>query len=137
MTRLRWIGVLSIVLWSAGWMAPGEVYAGTKGYTLEDLKLDSAGDLEDVCALPKGHEHHIAAMAFCYGFFEGAIRYDEAISGAKRHKKLVCDPPATTRLQAVEVFVSYMKENPQYADEGPIDAIFRALIAKWPCTEET
>ena len=74
-------------------------------------------------------------MAFCYGFFEGAIRYDEAISGSVLHRKLVCNPSETTRHQAVDVFVSYINDNPQFEDEGTIDAIFRALMARWPCPE--
>jgi hypothetical protein len=135
MTHWRWMGILGMALWSAGLLAPGNLYAGTNGFTLEDLKLRSAGDLVNVCTLTPGNEDYAAALAFCYGFFEGSIRYAEAIAGPKYHRDLVCAPPGTTRLQAVEVFVAYMKENPQYMDEGPIDAIYRALIPHWPCTE--
>ncbi|MDX2419039.1 MAG: Rap1a/Tai family immunity protein [Xanthomonadales bacterium] len=135
MTHWRWAGVLSIVLLGAGWIAPGSAHAGTDGYTLEDLKLDSAGDLMDVCTIDPTHEHYTAGLAFCYGFFEGAIRYDQAISGTDNYVDLVCSPDGTTRLQAVEVFVNYMSENQQYSDERPVDVIFRALIASWPCTE--
>lgn len=135
MTCWRWIGVLSMALWGAGLMAPGSLYADTDGYTIEDFKLHSAGDLVDVCTLEPGHEHFTAAIAFCYGFFEGAIHYHEALSGTKYHADLVCDPAETTRLEAVEVYVDYMEANTQYSDEAPIDAIFRALMAKWPCTE--
>jgi len=135
MKSWRWIGVLSIALWGAGWMAPGNLYAATDGYTLEDVKLTSAGALVDVCTIEPANEHYTAAMAFCYGFFEGAIRYAEAISGSVLHRKLVCEPPATTRLQAVEVFISYINDNPQFEDESAIDAIFRALMARWPCPE--
>ena len=135
MTCWRWIGILSLALWSAGWMTPGNLYAGTDGYTLEDLKLHTADDLVDVCTIESGHEEYGTALAFCYGFFEGAIRYAEAISASKLHKKLVCAPAGTTRLQAVEVFVSFMKANPQYAEEGPVDAIYRALMPRWPCPE--
>ena len=131
----RWVGVLSIVLWGTGWMAPGNLHAASDGYTLDDITLQSAGDLVDVCTLEPTHEHHTAAVAFCYGFFEGAIRYAEAISGSELQSKLVCEPPETTRRQAVEVFVSYMNENPQYEDEATIDAIFRALMTRWPCPE--
>lgn len=135
MTRWRWIGILSMALWSAGWIAPGSLYASTDGFSLGDLKLHSAGDLVDACTLEPGNEHYETALAFCYGFFEGAIRYAEAIAGAGYHRKLVCAPPGTTRLQAVEAFVAYMKENPQYMNEGPVDAIYRALIPRWPCAE--
>jgi hypothetical protein len=131
----KWMGILSIVLWGTGWMVPGNVYADTDGYTLEDLKLHSAGELVDVCTVEVGHEEYVAAVAFCYGFFEGAIRYAEAISDSRHHKQLVCPPPGTTRLQAVEVFVAHMNANPQYVDEGAVDAIYRALIPRWPCAK--
>ncbi|HEY6131851.1 MAG TPA: Rap1a/Tai family immunity protein [Halioglobus sp.] len=134
MTRWRWIGILSLALWSGRWMAP-VANAGSTGYSVEDLKLHSAGDLVDVCTIASGHEEYATALAFCYGFFEGAIRYSEAISASKHHKKLVCAPTGTTRLQAVEAFVSFIKTNPQYADEGPVDAMYRALMPLWPCPE--
>lgn len=103
------------------------------GYTEADLILDSAGDLVDVCAIGVSHDHHDAARAFCYGFFEGAIHYDEAISLTTHYVDLVCSPDGTTRVQAVDVFLKYMAANPQYRGEQPIDAIFRALMNEWPC----
>lgn len=135
MKHWRWAGVLSIVLCGASWIAPASLHAGTDGYTLKSLELDSAGDLMDVCTIEPKHEHYNAGLAFCYGFFEGAIRYDQTISDVDGYIDLVCSPSGTTRLQAVEVFVSYMSENPQYSDERPVDAFFRALMASWPCTE--
>lgn len=137
MNYRRWVGILSIALCGAGWTAAGNVYADSHvkdGYTIDDLELDSAGDLIDVCTIEMQHEHYEAALAFCYGFFEGAIHYNIAISSADEYVDLVCSPAGTTRLQGVEVFIAYMSENPQYETEAPIDAIFRALIAKWPCT---
>lgn len=131
----KWIGLIGMALWGVGLIAPGSLYADTGGYTIEDLKLDSAGDLVDVCTLEPGHADYTASLAFCYGFFEGAIRYAEAIAGSQAHRKLVCAPPGTTRLEAVEVFVAYMSENPHYREEPPVDAIYRALIPRWPCRE--
>ena len=138
MNYRRWIAVLSIALCGAGWVSSGNVYADshvTDGYTIDDLDLDSAGDLVDVCTLEMQHTHHDAARAFCYGFFEGAVHYNAAISRADDHVDLVCSPAGTTRNQGVQVFLEYMADNPQYKTEAPIDAIFRALIAKWPCAE--
>ena len=134
MTGWRWSGLLGLAIWSAVWMAPA-ANAGTAGYSVEDLKLKSAGDLVDVCTIAADHQEYNTALAFCYGFFEGAIRYAEAISGSMHHKKLVCAPPGTTRRQAVDEFVSFIKANPQYADESPVDAIYRALMPRWPCKE--
>ena len=68
-------------------------------------------------------------------FFEGASHYDDALAGSGLHNDIVCAPDTVTRKQATAVFIQYIKDNPQYGREPPIDAIFRALIAKWPCAE--
>jgi hypothetical protein len=132
------MGVLGIILLGAGWLSAGNLYAadtGSDGYSIEDFKLHTAQDLVDVCTLSTGHEHYDAAIAFCYGFFEGATHYDDAIADSEWYSDLVCNPPEVTRQQAVAVFIEYMDANPEYASEPPIDAIFRGLIAKWPCAE--
>jgi hypothetical protein len=134
MTVRQWIGILSISACSAALLTPGSALASSAGFTLDDLQLRSAGDLVDVCSVEQGNENYDAALAFCYGFFEGTIRYAEAMTGGQHHKKLVCPPEGTTRLEAVQVFVSHMKANEQYLSEPPVDAIYRALIPHWPCT---
>jgi hypothetical protein len=131
MTHWKRVGILSVVLL----IAPGVLFAASDGFTLQDAKLETAGALVDACSVEPGHGQYDVARAFCYGFFEGAIRFDEAISGGKNHRDLVCAPAGTTRLEAVEVFVSYMKANPQYMSEGPIDALYRALMPRWPCAK--
>lgn len=134
MTRWTKMGMLGIVaLWSAGWIAPGHLLADNNTFTIADLKLQSASQLVDVCDVDAANPDYVAALAFCYGFFEGAIRYAEAISGPDAHKNLVCPPAGATRLQAVEAYIAYMKANPQYAQESPVDAIYRALMPHWPC----
>ena len=131
-----WSGIAAIAVLTACWLVPGQVRAETRlsdGYSLEDFNLHTASDLVDICTLDESHPDHVAAMAFCYGFFEGGIHYDDAISTSPSYRKIVCDPEGTTRTQAVEVFVSYVRANPQYGSKAPIDTIFRALVDKWPC----
>jgi hypothetical protein len=133
-----WIGIVGVAVLTAGWLVSGQLRAETvlsDGYTLEDFNLRTAADLVRVCTIRQSHPDHEAAMGFCYGFFEGGSHYDDAISVSPTHKEIVCDPPGTTRTEAVEVFVAYVSANPQYASETPIDTIFRALVAKWPCEE--
>lgn len=133
MTVRKWMGILSMALFGISGLAPVQLSAATDGYTVEDIKLNSAGNLVDICTVATTNEAYPATLGFCYGFFEGAVRYHEAISGAGNVKELVCAPEGTTRKQAVEVFINFMREHPQYQAEGPIDAIFRALMARWPC----
>jgi hypothetical protein len=85
--------------------------------------------------LDTAHSEYDLAIGFCYGFFEGATHYDDALAGSGLYNDILCSPEGVTRTQAATVFVQYLKDNPQYGIEPPIDAIFRALIAKWPCSE--
>lgn len=138
MKYMSWMGIIGITVLSTGWLASGNLHADTRtseGYSLEDFRLRTAADLVDVCTLETGHSDHAIALAFCYGFFEGGTHYDDAISGSEWYEDIVCNPPEVTRTQAVNVFVQYLEANPQYGSEPPIDAIFRALVAKWPCAE--
>ena len=136
MTYRGWVGILGIAVLGTGWLASGNLHADvmtSDGYSVEDYKLHTANELVDICTIESGHPDHAIATAFCYGFFEGAVHYDEAIAGTEWYEDIVCNPPETTRTQAVTVFNQYIKANPQYGSEPPIDAIFRALVAKWPC----
>jgi hypothetical protein len=131
-----WTGIAGVAVLTAGWLVSGQLRAATvlsDGYTLEDYRLQDAANLVDVCTLGAGHPDHVTARGFCYGFFEGATHYHDTISMSPSYQKIVCAPTGATRTDAVEVFVAYIQANPQYGSEGPIDAIFRALVAKWPC----
>jgi hypothetical protein len=131
-----WTGIAGVAVLTAGWLVSGQLRAATvlsDGYTLEDYRLQDAANLVDVCTLEAGHPDHVTARGFCYGFFEGATHYHDTISMSPSYQKIVCAPTGATRTDAVEVFVAYIQANPQYGSEGPIDAIFRALVAKWPC----
>lgn len=136
MTNGNWMKTLAIALLGLSWLASGNLHAQPgDGYSIEDFRLGTAGDLVDVCTLDSAHNHHEIAKAFCYGFFEGAVHYDDAISGSETYVDIVCSPDDTTREQAVTVYIEYINANPMHASEPPVDAIFRALVAEWPCGE--
>ena len=87
-----WTSIVGVAVLTAGWLVSGQLWAQTKlsdGYTLEDFNLHTAANLVDICTLGQSHPDHMAARAFCYGFFEGGIHYDEALSGSPTHKKIV------------------------------------------------
>ena len=130
-----WKMFLGAMLLCAAWLVTGNVHAD-QGYELEDFGLRSAQDLLEVCTLEPSHPHHEIALAFCYGFFEGAIHYAKALGDSRLYANLVCPPAGTTRSEATAVIVTYLQANPQYGTEAPLDAAFRALIDKWPCQEQ-
>jgi hypothetical protein len=137
MRNNEWAGICAAAVLAASGFFATQAAAQTDqmdGYDLEDFALGSAGELVDVCTIEASHPEHLTAMAFCYGFFEGGYHYDQALMSSPDYHRLVCEPDGTTRTEAVEVFVTYVKANPHYAAEMPIDAIFRALTNKWPCT---
>ncbi|MEP5766353.1 MAG: Rap1a/Tai family immunity protein [Halieaceae bacterium] len=125
-----WLG--SLLLSAAALLA---LNAQAGDYSLEDFNLNTAEDLLDVCTVKASHADHAVATAFCYGFFEGAHHYDDAIENTTAYVDIVCSPDGTTRTEAVAVFVAYLGANPQYGSEKPVDAAFRALSSKWPCSK--
>jgi len=134
MNHNNWTRILGVVLLNTGWLMSGNLYADD-GYALDDFKLRSAADLVDICTLESGHPDYAVATAFCYGFFEGATHYDNALADSGLYVDIVCVPGDITRSQAVSVVIDFMAANPQHGAESPIDATFRALIAEWPCPE--
>ncbi|CAA0115806.1 Uncharacterised protein [Halioglobus japonicus] len=134
MTARRWIGILSIVVGGSISLAPAQAFASANESAPEDITLGSAGALVKVCTVAPSDADSSANLGFCYGFFEGAIRYHQALAGTNINRDLVCAPAGTTRQQGVEAFVSFMQENPQYESEASIDAVIRALAARWPCS---
>lgn len=116
-----------------GFSAEGVHAASSDGYGLDDYQLDSAKDLYDVCTVPPSHSDHAVAKAFCVGYFEGGIHLHDALAADEDFPMIACPPDSTTRKEMVEVFVKYIKANPQYHAELPMDAVFRAVVNRWPC----
>lgn len=136
MKRANWGRGLAVCVFVMACMLGAQGVAETRlsdGYVLDDYDLDAAGDLVDICTLEEGHIHYEAARAFCFGFFEGAKQYDDLLGASPAYDEIVCAPKGMTRTEAVNEFLAYMQANPQYQSESPIDAVFRAMIAKWPC----
>ena len=135
MKTKNFVGVLAISVLVVGGLVSGQAIAQTKtpsGYNLEDFQLRTAADLYDICTLPSSDPDHAVAKSFCYGFIEGAGHYDEALEAGSK-VQIVCAPASTTREQVVTQFVAYLRANPQYGTEAAVDAVFRAITAKWPC----
>ena len=130
----RWMKVLGAVILITNGLFSGSLFAADD-YSLDDFSLSTASDLVHICTIDQAHDDYHVATAFCYVFLEGAIHYDDAVAGSQWYQDIVCHPPEITRTQALEVFVDYMEANPQHQSGKPVDAIFRALVDKWPCTE--
>jgi hypothetical protein len=75
-----------------------------------------------------------AAIGFCHGYAVGTYHYYQAATASAEQTRFVCFPePPPTRVQAIQMFLAWTKENPQYMNERPVDSIFRFLETKFPC----
>jgi hypothetical protein len=102
-------------------------------FTPEEFKLDHAQQLLDVCTAPTTHPDYLEAYGFRAGYFTGAMHYHRALARGPEHKAIVCPHHTVTRAEAITVFITWAKDNPQYMSEEPIQALMRAAVAKWPC----
>jgi hypothetical protein len=99
----------------------------------EEFKLDRAQELLDVCTVSPSHPDYMEAYGFCVGYFTGAMHYHRALAKGPDHKAIVCPEHTVTRAEAISVFVAWARDNPQYLTEEPLEAVMRAVVAKWPC----
>jgi hypothetical protein len=75
-----------------------------------------------------------AAIGFCHGYAVGAYQYHQAIIPGGEQTGFVCFPqPPPTRVEAIQMFLTWTKENPQSMDDRAVDSIFRFLGTKFPC----
>ena len=102
--------------------------------TEQNFLLKTTGDLVALCGVNKDDPDAIAAIHFCHGYALGLDHY-AAATGRVFKDKLYCIPPDTkvTRNQAIEMFVKWAADNPQYLSEPPFDGILRWAMSTWPC----
>ena len=102
---------------------------------LKDFELNTTRELLDLCDVNPGEQYYVPAIHYCIGFFTGAIHYHDAIVGPEM-KPLVCDPPTTTREDAIREFVAWGQRNSDNYDDMskvPLAGVIKALATRWPC----
>lgn len=119
--------------WAASGSASSEPAEGQPGFSLSDFKLVTAQDLYDVCTVEASDPNVAVAEAFCYGYFTGGKHYHDEVAAVAPMGPIACPPAPATRQELVVVFVDYLKRNPQLAAGRPMDVIFEAIGAQWPC----
>jgi Rap1a immunity proteins len=124
-------GLVALALGLA--LAPWTSWAQTDGYTLDDYQLHTSGDLLDICTVDPANAQYWEARAFCLGYFTGGIHLHDELVASGDFPRIACAPPNATRDDVVAAFVSYAQAHPQYLKEQPMDTVFRAVNAKWPC----
>jgi len=117
---------------SAALLSPG-VYAGV---TEQDFVVKTTRNLIDLCTAIPEDPHYHDAIHFCQGYLVGAFHYHQAETANKPELKMVCFPePKPTRNQAIEQFIAWAKQHPEYMNELPVETEFRFLAETWPCVK--
>lgn len=101
----------------------------------EDMDLDTAADLLEVCAAGQADGESLQALSFCYGFVEGVYMVHEALAAGEDGVRLVCPPEGATRDTAAQVFVAWAGGNPDALSGTALDGLFRAWVETYPCPE--
>jgi Rap1a immunity proteins len=98
------------------------------------FRVRSTADLVEICSVPPGDSMYAAAIGFCHGYGVGAFHYYQASVAGPEGKPFVCLPdPPPSRTEALQMFLTWARENPQYMGEPAVETLFRWLVAKWPC----
>ena len=119
-----------ILLLVAAILFPGFAGAASE----KDYEVQTTENLINLCTAAPDDPLYHQAVNFCHGFLVGAYRYYEAAGSGPAGLKLVCLPdPHPSRNDAFDMFVEWVKANPQYLKEKAVETEFRFLMEKWPC----
>jgi hypothetical protein len=104
--------------------------------TEKDFVAATTQDLMNLCTASTSDPLYHQAVNFCHGYLVGAYQYYAAAAAGPKGVKLVClteAPP--TRNEVIAMFIEWVKVNPQYMQEKPVETEFRFLMEKWPCAK--
>ena len=100
----------------------------------KDFRAETTQDLINLCIAAPDDPLYPQATNFCHGYLVGAFAYYEAASSGPKGTKLVCPPePRPSRNEAIKMFIEWVKAQPQYLKDKPVETEFRFLMEKWPC----
>jgi hypothetical protein len=104
-----------------------------EGAAAQSPKLDTTADLVEYCdnVGPVGEVRD--GQNFCDGFIMGSgLLYLELLK-AGQIKKIACADPTPTLAQARDAFVAWARRNEEHLASKPIDGLWRAMAATFPC----
>jgi hypothetical protein len=129
---MRWTSWLMAAALAA--LPIGALPTAANAVTQDDFLARTTTDLVNLCDPPSADPMRVAALHFCEGFMVGAYQYHQAERAGPKGQRLFCLPSAgVTRDQAVRLFITWAKDNPQYMQEPPVQSLSRFAAATWPC----
>ncbi|UFN48707.1 hypothetical protein LPC08_22290 [Roseomonas sp. OT10] len=95
----------------------------------------TAGELGAICLAETTGVPRLEAIAYCQGYLTAMGQYHAALHPAGgRQAPLFCLPnPPPTVAQSGVAFGQWMRQNPQYGSEAPLDGLLRWAQATYPC----
>ena len=128
------IAATSLVALFSAISAPSQATA--KELSLSTFKLDETQGLFKLCSVDPESAFAEQALSFCYGYVDGAYSVHEAITANGERARLVCPPDKVTRDDAVWIFLEWAGANQDKWTNVPVEDVFQAWIAKYPCPEQ-
>ena len=108
----------------------------TSAASLEDFKVKTTQNLVNLCSVPSSDPLAPEAIHFCEGYCVGAYHYYLAANAGPDGNKWVCLPdPVPSRISIISHFIEWTEVHPEYANDNPVESIFRFLIEKYPCNK--
>ncbi|MCI0655256.1 MAG: hypothetical protein L0Y39_12390 [Methylococcaceae bacterium] len=106
--------------------------------TDEDFKVNTSANLINLCSAAPDDPRYREAIHFCHGYLVGAFHYYRAQETGPKGSKFLCIPePKPTRNEAIDRFIAWAQQHPEYRNEVPVETEFRFLIESWPCKNVT
>ena len=127
MKPLRSIGFFIAILFSV---------SAHSSVTEDDFLVKTTQNIINLCTANGDDPLQEEAIHFCHGYLVGAFHYYYAQTVGDPSKARVCFPdPRPSRNDAIDSFIAWAKQRPQYANEIPVETEFRFLEETWPCTK--
>ncbi len=96
--------------------------------------LDSTADLLELCAANGSERIDIAAINFCYGYFEGLVHFHKEMNEIFKGKVYCMNEKSRpTRKEAIAMFVKWGKSNTQHHNRIPLEGVLLWAGDAFPC----
>ncbi|MGY6277271.1 Rap1a/Tai family immunity protein [Methylomonas sp. MgM2] len=104
--------------------------------TEQDFVATTTQNLINLCTASPQDPNYQKAIHFCQGYLVGAVHFHLSETAGKPQYQLFCFPePRPTRNEAIDQFIAWAKQHPEYMNESPVDTEFRFLTETWPCVK--
>ncbi len=95
------------------------------------IRVETAGDLAELCGVNPKDSAADAKINFCHGFAQGVLDVERKYAGDKKKFCFPSKPP--TRTETMGEFTNWVRALPAHKTLGPVDGLFQFLGERFPC----